>query len=157
MWKSMSPPFRNFFAFCMGVLAVMLLAFSMNASAVERTAGYELSTTNCAGETVDISFYDRLEVYVDVVPIPASGVPCPTDPAQVDTPPSPESTVAVGTGSLSMTGGQVTLNLMSGLTYYARARACNTNDECSQFSNEMIYDIPLSAPNAPLLIQISAP
>lgn len=156
MWTNLSPPFRNFLGFALGVLFVALCAVAMEAKSVERTYGYELSTTNCVGETVDLSYYDQLELYVDVTPIAASGVSCPDDPGFTpDVPPSAVNTVAIGTAELSLTGGTVSIELLSGLTYHARARVRNTDGTWSQLSNEVTVTIPAGAPQMPTLFIIS--
>jgi len=137
------------------IIGMGLVMLTFPAWAVQNEFGYELSTTNCVGETVDLAYYDLFEIYVDVVPIAASDIDCPTSPADVDIPPSAINTVAIGTGTLALNGGSATVELLSGLTYFARARVRTVAGNWSNLSGQVTIVIPAGAPQMPTLFLIS--
>ena len=133
------------------IFAIALIAVapfvSNRALAVETVIAWQLPATDCDGQAIPSGSITQIELYISAVPIPASGVDCATSPANTDEPPASFSSRVESTAS----NGQVTVDLIGGVTYYVRGRIRNA-DGWSNFSNQIERFIPRAPLRAPVIV-----
>ena len=133
------------------IFAIALIAVapfvSNRAHAVETIIQWQLPATDCDGQAIPAGSITQIELYISAVPIAASGVDCATGPGNTDEPPASFSSRVEATA----TNGQVTVDLIGGVTYYVRGRIRNA-DGWSNFSNQIERFIPRAPLRAPVIV-----
>ena len=124
------------------IIAVLLI--STSAYAKPQVVGWTWPISDCDGVVIAASdLRDAVFIY-DVNPMP---MPSDTDgPCTVT--PDPDAPVSATSESITVTQTQVTLNLMPGMTYYARIRVSAFVDgNWSNWSSEYQFTVPYGKPN----------
>jgi len=127
---------------------LLICLFPIVACAKPQTLSWSWPTTSCDGEALAMADWNRAELAYDVNPMPMpsdSGDGC----ASVD----PDAPAAATVVPITTPVTSVELNLMPGMTYYARIRVCYYGPTvCSSWSSQHQFVVPYGKPNKAIWI-----
>jgi len=128
-------------------LIVAMLMLSTAVMAKPQTLAWTWPTTNCDGDALTNAEFTSTELIYDVNPMPMpeddSG-PCAGENTSA---PASATVVQITDFSINM----ITLNLMPGMTYYARMRLeANVPGNWSSWSGQLTFTVPYGKPNKTL-------
>jgi len=129
----------------MRYLFLIALLVSGTANAVQATLEWQLQAIDCAGDTVSLSDYTTMEIYISSQDIPASGGPCSDIQDQPPTGVIPQIVMPLD--------NEVTVDLPGGFTYFARMRVQHIDGRWSNFSDQSTLVIPSGHVSPPILLR----
>ena len=126
------------------ILLVFVMLFSTTALAKPHVLSWSWPTQDCDAAELLLSDWNSAEIIYDVNPMP---MPSDTDGpcAATGDPGGPTGSTSVVIPDSATT--EIELNLMPGMTYYARIRVCYfTATNCSAWSAELEFTVPYGKP-----------